>query len=188
MRLFIAINFPDAMRKRLWNETAPLREVGYPVRWVDADKIHMTVKFLGDVDGSRIDDVRAGLVKAVGDTKVFCLPIGQFGAFPSPKRPRVLWVGCENLPVLELLADAVEREMSQLGFEPEKGGHAFRPHLTIGRVRRDARPAVLRGLGKRLDGLEFFEEPPVDSVDLMRSRLGSQGPRYERLGAAVLSQ
>ncbi len=188
MRLFIAINFPDAMRKRLWNETAPLREVGYPVKWVDADNIHMTVKFLGDVDGSRIDDVRAGLVKAVGDTKAFCLPIGQFGAFPAPKRPRVLWVGCENLPVLELLADVVEREMSQLGFEPERGGHAFRPHVTIGRVRRDARPAALRGLAKHLEGLEFFEEPPVDSVDLMRSRLGSQGPRYERLGAAGLSQ
>ncbi len=188
MRLFIAINFPDAMRTRLWNETAPLREVGYPVKWVDADNIHMTVKFLGVVDGCRIDDVRAGLVKAVGDTKAFCLPIGRFGAFPSPKRPRVLWVGCENLPVLELLADAVEREMSQLGFEPETGGHAFRPHVTIGRVRRDGRPAALRGLAKHLEGLEFFEEPPVDSVDLMRSRLGSQGPRYERLGAAGLSQ
>ena len=186
MRLFIAINFPDAMRTRLWNETAPLREVGYPVRWVDADNIHMTVKFLGDVDGSRIDDVRAGLVKAVGDTKPFCLSIGRFGAFPSPKRPRVLWVGCENLPVLELLADAVEREMSQLGFEPESGGHAFRPHVTIGRVRRDARPAALRGIAKHLEGLEFFEESPVDSVDLMRSRLGSQGPRYERLGGAGL--
>ncbi len=188
MRLFIAINFPDAMRKSLWTETAPLREIGYPVKWVEADNIHMTVKFLGDTDESRFDEVRAGLVKAVGDTKAFCLPIGQFGAFPSPKRPRVLWVGCENLPVLELLADAVEREMSQLGFAPEKGGHAFRPHVTIGRVRRDARPAALRGLAKHLEGLEFFEEPPVDSVDLMRSRLGSQGPRYERLGAAGLSQ
>jgi RNA 2',3'-cyclic 3'-phosphodiesterase len=188
MRLFIAINPPGAMRQRLWNETAPLREVGYPVKWVDAGNIHMTVKFLGDADGSRIDDVRAGLVKAVGDTKAFCLSIGQFGAFPSPKRPRVLWVGCENLPVLELLADAVEREMLQLGFEPEKGGHAFRPHVTIGRVRRDARPAALTGLARHLQGLEFFEELPVDSVDLMRSRLGSQGPRYERLGAAGLSR
>ncbi|MCH7683685.1 MAG: hypothetical protein IIB35_08255, partial [Gemmatimonadetes bacterium] len=54
--------------------------------------------------------------------------------------------------------------------------------------RRDARPAALRGLAKHLEGLEFFEEPPVDSVDLMQSRLGSQGPRYERLGAAELSQ
>ncbi len=188
MRLFIAINFPDATRTRLWNETAPLREVGYPVRWVDAHNIHMTVKVLGDVHGSRIDDVRAGLAKAVGDTKPFSLSIGRFGAFPSPKRPRVLWVGCENLPVLELLVDAVEREMSQLGFEPERGGHAFRPHVTIGRVRRDARPAALRGIAKHLEGLEFFEESPVDSVDLMRSRLGSQGPRYERLDAAGLSQ
>ena len=184
MRLFIAINFPDGMRKRLWDHTASLREAGFPVKWVDAAGIHITVKFLGEVDGSQVDSICSGASAAVQGTKVFRLPVGQFGAFPTPKRPRVLWVGCENLPVLELLADAVEREMSQQGFEPE--GRAFRPHATIGRVRRDARPSDLRGLDRALGLLEFFEEPPVASLDVMRSHLGPKGPRYERLHAAEL--
>lgn len=184
MRLFIAINFPEAMRQRLWNETTALREAGYPVKWVDAANIHMTVKFLGEVDESRVAGICRGAAAAVGETKVFQLPVGEFGAFPNLKRPRVVWVGCESLPVLELLADAVEREMAQCGFEPE--GRAFRPHVTIGRVRREARPADLEGLDRDLDALEFFEEPSVASLDVMRSHLGPRGPRYERLHAAEL--
>ncbi len=185
MRHFIAINFPDAMRLRLWNEAAPLRDAGYPVKWVAPDNIHLTVKFLGEVDESRAGAIEDGLRHAVGDTKTFAVPVGQFGAFPSVKRPRVLWVGCETPPVLELLADAVEREMSQLGFETE--GRAFRPHVTIGRVRREARPAELKGLEKDLERLEFFEEPQIASVDLMRSHLGPKGPRYERLVSVELA-
>ncbi len=185
MRLFIAINFPDAMRKRMWSEAAPLRGAGYPVKWVAAGNIHMTVKFLGDVDESPAGAIEVGLRSAVGDTETFGLPVGQFGAFPSAKRPRVLWVGCETPPALELLADAVEREMSQLGFETE--GRAFRPHVTIGRVRREARPAELKGLEKDLERLEFFEEPQIASVDLMRSHVGPNGPRYEILASAELA-
>jgi 2'-5' RNA ligase len=185
VRLFIAINFPDGMRKRLWSDTAPLRDAGYPVKWVHADNIHLTVKFLGEVDGPRVDNICECATAAVGDTKAFRLPVGRFGAFPTAKRPRVLWVGCENLPVLELLTDAVEREMSKLGFEPE--GRAFRPHVTIGRMRRDARPSDLEGLDRDLEDLEFFEEPLIASLDVMRSHLGPKGPRYECLYAAEMA-
>ena len=74
--------------------------------------------------------------------------------------------------------------MSQRGFEPE--GRALRTHVTIGRVRRDARPSDFRGVNRALEQLEFFEEPPVASLDVMRSHLGPKGPRYERLHAAEL--
>lgn len=184
MRLFIAINFPDDMRHRLWSDIAPLRDAGYPVRWVGAANIHMTVKFLGEVDDSRVDAICDLLARAAGDTRAFRIPVGQFGAFPTPKRPRVLWVGCENLPMLELLANAVERAMATVGFEPE--ARAFRPHATIGRVRRDARPSSLAGLAEYLARLEFGEEPLIDSIDLMRSHLGSAEPRYERLAPVEL--
>ncbi len=185
MRLFIAINFPDAMRKRLWSEAAPLHDAGYPVKWVAADNIHMTVKFLGEVDESRAGAIGVGLRSAVADTKTFGLPVGQFGAFPSAKRPRVLWVGCETPPVLELLEDAMEREMSKIGLETD--GRAFRPHITIGRVRREARPAELKGLEQDLVRLEFFEEPQIASVDLIGSHLGPKGPHYERLASVELA-
>ena len=181
MRLFVAVNLPTATRGRLWEEVEPLRAGKYPVKWVDAAALHLTVKFLGDVDEAKRVEVERGLEAAVGDTKTFNLAVGEFGTFPPVKQPRVLWVGCETLPVLELLADGVEREMAAIGFPVE--GRPFRPHVTIGRVKRDARPAQLEGLRDQLKSLEFFEEPNIESIDLMRSHLGPTGPRYELLSA-----
>ena len=112
MRLFIAINFPDAMRLRLCNEAAPLRDAGYPVKWVAADHVHMTVKFLGEVDESRADATEDGLRHAVGDTKTFTLPVGQFGAFPSAKRPRVDLMASQEL-TLFALAPVPERHIDE---------------------------------------------------------------------------
>ncbi len=184
MRLFVAVNLPKAMRGRLWDAVEPLRAADYPIKWVQADALHVTIKFLGDVDEANRVPVQEGLAAAVGDTHAFNLPVGEFGTFPPVKQPRVLWVGCETLPVLELLADGVERELADVGFPVE--GRPFRPHVTIGRVRRDAQPAQLGGLHDQLASLEFFEEPNIESVDLMRSHLGSKGPRYELLFGAEL--
>lgn len=184
VRLFIAINFPPAVRARLWDAATPLRTAGYPVRWVHADLVHLTVKFLGEVDSSRCEDVSSGLSVAVRGTRRFRLPVGGFGAFPSLKRPRVLWVGCEGLPVLELLHDSVERAMADLSFAIE--GRMFRPHATIGRVARGVRPSEFRGLQEAIEGVEFYDEPPVTSLELMRSHLGGKGPRYERVAEVEL--
>ena len=185
MRLFIAINFPDDTRTRLWDALEPLRSLEYPVRWVRAELIHLTVKFLGEVDEARVPEIVDRLRQAVNDTRAFPLPVREFGVFPSVKRPRVLWVGCEGLPVLELLQDSVERQMAAAGFEIE--GRPFRPHVTIGRAKRDAKRSDFKGLARELEQLEFFEEPQVTAVDLMCSFLKRGGPRYERLGSVDLA-
>lgn len=185
MRAFIAINFPQEMRSRLWSATAPLRTKGYPVRWVRADLIHLTVKFLGEVDESRISGIADALVRALDGTRAFHLPVREFGAFPTTKRPRVVWVGCEPLPVLELLQDSVEREMSALGFAIE--GRPFRPHVTIGRAARGAKNSDFKGLKKDLENIDHFEEPLVAGIDVMQSILSQRGPRYVRLAGVELT-
>lgn len=186
MRLFIAINFPAEMRERLWEACAPLRAKRHPVRWVRAELLHLTVKFLGEVDEGRIPDIEARLRDAVDGTRAFQLPVREFGAFPTAKHPRVLWVGCEELPVLELLYDSVEREMSALEFALE--GRPFRPHATIGRVARGARKSDFKGLPRDLEELDFFEEASIASVDIMQSVLSGDGPRYTRLAAVELGR
>src|SRR3972149_8617791 len=115
MRLFIAINFPADLRQRLWEAAGPLRTAGYPVRWVAPDGVHLTLKFLGEVQPDREPQVVAAIGVAVQGAKRFTLPVGGFGAFPSVSRPRVVWAGCEPVPALELLQDRVEREMERLG-------------------------------------------------------------------------
>jgi 2'-5' RNA ligase len=88
-------------------------------------------------------------------------------------------VGCEALPVLELLQDSVEREMSALGFAIE--GRPFRPHVTIGRVTRGARNSDFKGLKKDLAKIDYVAEPLVAGVDVMQSILSQGGPRYVQL-------
>jgi 2'-5' RNA ligase len=184
MRLFVAINFPAELRQNLWRAAEPLRQAGFPVRWVGPEELHLTLKFLGEVAAEREPELIAGLQAAVQGAKPFTLPVGGFGAFPSPSRPRVLWAGCEPLPALEWLQHRVEQEMEQLGFPLE--GRAFHPHLTLGRARRDARPADFRDLEDRLQALAFAEEALVQSVDLMQSRLSPSGAHYARRHAASL--
>ena len=149
MRLFVAINFPAPLREGIWTASTALRDAGLPVRWVDLAALHLTLKFLGSVAPQRTPEIVSGLEAATRQTRPFTLPLGGFGAFPSMERPRVIWVGCEGVPQLELLQHAVEVEMERLGFEVE--GRPFHPHLTLGRVERDARPQRLGPLGTLLE-------------------------------------
>lgn len=186
VRLFIAVNFPPDLRRRLWEAAEPLRAAGYPVRWVAPDAIHVTLKFLGEVKPDREAEILAAMGTAVRGARPFELPVSGFGAFPPSGRPRVVWAGCEPVPPpLELLQHQMEQEMDRLGFPVE--GRAFHPHVTLGRVQRDARPAAFRDLEGRLDALQFGEATMVDSVDLMESRLARQGAEYTRRHAVPLA-
>lgn len=174
MRAFVAINLPADLRQDIWDAAAPLREAASPVRWVAPDALHLTLKFLGAVDDAHAADLAAAIEAAVRGARPFTLPIAGFGAFPSPRRPRVVWVGCEPVPALELLQHHVERTMQPLGFPVE--GRPFRPHLTLGRVRQGDRvPADVATL---IDGLDYTNETTVASVDLMESHLHRSGARY----------
>ncbi|MDH3496395.1 MAG: RNA 2',3'-cyclic phosphodiesterase [Gemmatimonadota bacterium] len=175
MRLFVAINLPDDVRHAIVRAAEPLRQPGLPVKWVEAAGIHLTLKFLGEVDAGREPAVRAALADACAPARRFQLPIAGFGAFPTPARPRVVWVGCEPVPALELLQHGVETAFATLGFPVE--GRPFRPHLTLGRAKRDVRTRV-PGLADVLSRLSFTAAVAVESVELMESRLSPAGAQY----------
>lgn len=184
MRLFAAINLPGSTRRAIWDAAAPLRAARYPVRWVDPDAIHLTLKFLGEVEDAREADVRCGLVAAAAGAKAFPLALEGFGAFPTPQRPRVIWVGCEAAPPLELLQHRLEQEMARIGFPLE--GRPFQPHLTLGRAKRDSHPREFAGIAEQLDALPFTADVTARSLDLMQSTLGAGGAQYARRHAVEL--
>ncbi len=177
MRLFVALNFPERIREALWQATAPLRDLGLPVKWVRPEGIHLTLKFLGDVAGDEEDVLPTALGRAAAGARALPLAVGGFGVFPDSKRPRVVWSGIAADPALELLQHSVEREFAPLGFPTE--ARAFQPHLTLGRAAREAGPRDLAGLEGALAGLHFQETALVDSVDLMQSTLQSGGAVYQ---------
>ena len=154
-----------------------MRERGFPVKWVRPEGVHLTLKFLGDVDEAREPGLRDALGQVCNDTRPMTLHIEGFGVFPDFKRPRVVWAGVTPDPALELLQHRVEQVFSPLGFPTE--AKAFRPHLTLGRAKRDARPRDFTGLEDALGGIAFSETVVVPDVDLMESTLQSDGAVYQ---------
>jgi 2'-5' RNA ligase len=183
VRLFVALNFPPQVRQALWQATAPLRDLGLPVKWVRPEGTHLTLKFLGEIPEGRDAELQAALGRAAAGARALTLQLGGaegggFGAFPSVARPRVVWVAIAADPALEILQHRVEQEFAPLGFPTE--ARPFRPHLTLGRAARDARPRDLAGLEAALATLEgaFAETVLVGALDLMQSTLQSGGAVY----------
>lgn len=176
MRLFVAVNLPDTVRSNIWHSATPIRERRYPVRWVASDAMHITLKFLGEVSTHREDSVAESLEVAAEGISPFILHLRGFGAFPDPRRAKVIWVGCDTSLQIEQLQRQVEENMSQVGFPKEK--RSFHPHITLGRVRRDASPSRLTGLPGMFDRLEVKAEFPVRSIELMQSELSPAGAKY----------
>lgn len=175
--MFVALNLPDGVRQALWAAAAPVRELGLPIKWMRPEGIHVTLKFLGEVADAREVELRAALGRAAAGGHALSLELGGFGAFPRIDRPRVIWAGLEPDPALELLRHRVEQEFMPLGFPAED--RPFRPHLTLGRAARDARPRPHEGLEQTLIALRHHENTLIAAVDLMQSVLQSEGATYQ---------
>jgi 2'-5' RNA ligase len=177
--LFIALNLPESLRRALWDVVAPLRNLELPLRWVGPDGLHLTLKFLGEVADDREPELIEALRRAAGagpEPHPFSITLRGFGGFPDVRRPRVLWVGIEPEPALELLQDRVERQFATLGFSTE--ARPFRPHLTLARAERDARSAGFAALPQALDQLQFEDTVTIETIDLMQSTLRRSGAVY----------
>ena len=188
MRLFLAINLPDDARAALDREAQPLHAAAPGLRWVAPERVHLTVRFLGEQPLERFADIRDALDEATARHAEVPLALGGLGAFPNFRRARVVWLGVAPDPRLELLHHDVEDACLRLGFEPE--GRPFRPHVTLARVPQGAREEELRALHRLVRSFHFERAIDVLSVDLMASELSPEGPRYRilhssPLGAAV---
>jgi len=184
MRLFIAINIPKKEREKIYRSSRALRGQGYPVRWVSSDLFHLTMKFLGEVRPESLPDLGEVLKGVAETTYVFTMGIGGFGAFPTIRRPRVLWLGVEPTPALRCLKQDLEWALSDRGFERE--ARAFHPHFTLGRAAGDDGAGAFRGLDTLASELAYAGKVKIRRFDLMESHLSSSGPRYEVISTFLL--
>ena len=174
------------MRRELWDALAPLRppqrREQLPVKWVRPENIHLSLKFLGDVEETRADELRTALQRAAAgnarlEPRPLTLQITGFGVFPDYHRPHVLWAGVTPEPGLELLQHGVEQAFAPLGFPTE--ARTFRPHITLARTARDAKPREFAGLQELLADVDFDATVTVAQLDLMQSTLKPDGPVYQ---------
>ncbi len=184
MRLFIALNLTDGAKEGIHDAARPLRKARLPVRWLDPDAYHLTLKFLGNLRAELVPRVSEALDEVGGKNRPFPMEIRGFGAFPTIRRPRALWIGVEPVLALRCLKQDVEWGLASLGFDRETS--AFHPHITLGRARADTGAGDFRGLDARVADLDFRHRIDVTSVELMRSRLSRGGARYGVVTSAEL--
>jgi RNA 2',3'-cyclic 3'-phosphodiesterase len=176
------LNFPEHVRQELWDALAPLRQrrEKLPVKWVRPENIHLSLKFLGEVEETRAPELRTALQRVASGragSSPLTLQISGFGVFPAYHRPHVLWAGVTPEPGLELLQHGVEQAFEPLGFPTE--ARAFRPHVTVARAAREAKPREFAGLEELLRGVDFNETVSVANLDLMQSTLRPEGSVYQ---------
>jgi 2'-5' RNA ligase len=183
-RIFIAIELPVDVVRGLDGTISLLRErVATPnIKWVAAGNIHVTLKFLGDVPGARIDEIERRLEPICAATPPMRLSVAGLGAFPSARAPRVVWAGLQgDIELLSSLARSVDAALVTLGYPAES--RPFTPHLTLARVRQEASGDVRARLGDVVLRTRMAQPLPFQagSASIMRSQLTPRGAVYNRL-------
>ena len=174
MRLFIALEIPSAVRQNLDAFLASMRAITKEPRWVRAENLHVTLKFLGEVAEGKVDAVRTALGEIRSD-KAVSLEFRGMGFFPNEKHPRVFWVGTEASPNLKTLAGNIEGGVEKLGIPREK--REFSPHLTLARFERPRLPEELRKLIANNQQREFGSLHTNEFI-LVQSKLKPTGAEY----------
>ena len=184
-RLFISINLTPDLLAALTDLQSQLKRqlASQPLRWTRPEGIHLTLKFLGDTETGRIEEIVRALGQAVEPHQVFELSIGGLGCFPNQHKPRVLWVGVQDPGErLRRLAASVDNAMSGLGWKREN--RPYTGHLTLARVKKYANNRDKQALVELLSTVEVSDRLgvlPVRTVHLMRSQLRTEGAVYTSL-------
>lgn len=179
IRSFIALDLPEDTRKRLAALQELLKRSRARVRWVNPSSIHLTLKFLGNIHPTQVDDIAATAALTVRNEHPLTLYAKGLGAFPSLRKPRVIWVGLQGqVERLGGIQARLEKALQPLGFAPEK--RPFRPHLTLGRIKDRG------GLENLVDALAALDVPEFNSFDadeiiLYKSDLRPTGAIYTKL-------
>jgi 2'-5' RNA ligase len=175
IRTFICIEIPQSIKDRINRLQEILRQIDAQISWTKPSNIHLTLKFLGGIEASRIERVKKALERAASGIGPFEVEVSGSGCFPSARSPRVLWVGFSNVPErLQHLYSNIEDELARGGFEREK--RKFSPHLTIGRMRT---PHNAARVAEALIASGFESEAFIATeVILMRSDLKPTGSIY----------
>lgn len=178
MRTFIAIGIPKNIKDKIGVYEEPLRKERAKISWIKPENIHITLKFLGEVEENKIQEIYEALKKCVSNQKPFDIEVIGTGGFPNLNRPRIIWVGLKKgSEELKTLAKSIDNELEKLGFRKEKRG--FSPHLTVGRVKNIYN---IHEFVEKMNSVEFKGDTfTADEILIMKSDLKPTGAVYTKL-------
>jgi RNA 2',3'-cyclic 3'-phosphodiesterase len=177
VRLFVALEIPSAVRENLASLLASVRAVTKEPRWVRAENLHVTLKFLGEVAEEKVAAVRTALGE-IRSKEAVKLEFRGLGFFPNDKHPRVFWAGIEASANLKTLAADIESAMERLGIPREQ--REFSPHLTLARFERGHLPeALCKTIAENAP--REFGSLRTNEFRLIQSKLRPSGAEYTTL-------
>jgi len=190
VRSFIAIELPDELKTGLIRLQERLKTgAQYPVKWVNPNSIHLTLKFLGNIPVDTTGDITRAMETAAQGISPFHLEVKDMGVFPNLKRVQVIWVGVSGeIDRLGQLQQLIEASLTPLGFTPES--RPFTPHLTLARLRDRASPDERQRVGQLIASTRFETTYNItaDAINLMKSQLTREGAIYSRISSVGLKR
>jgi 2'-5' RNA ligase len=194
MRLFVALDIDDSIRARITRFLDGVRGFAPDAHWVRPESLHVTLKFIGEQSEDKLEKIRRALESIVAN-KVE-MNIRDYGFFPSPRRPRLFWIGIESGAELASLATTIDEKLADLAIPKEE--HIFSPHLTLARgAGSSGSPRKQRGDGTRRsfqhlqEKLVALPKPEFGTMTaheffLYQSQLSPGGSQYTKLAAFAL--
>lgn len=184
VRTFVAINLHGSLHTALSEVVEKLSASKAKVKWVEPGNVHLTLKFLGNVEEEHLPEVFAACERAVKGIHSFTLEMRAVGCFPNAKSPRIVWLGLERgIEAVKELQDRVEDELEAIGFPRED--RPFKAHLTIGRVKGKQGLSRLCRLMDEERNI-FVGSMRTEKISVMKSTLNPSGPVYSELKAVAL--
>lgn len=172
-RAFISVDLEP--KPEITEFTKKLRDCDAALKIVETQNIHLTLKFLGDINESIVNNILEIMRKGVEGVEPFTLKFRGTGAFPNLNCMNVIWIGIPNADTLIRISEYIDERLVELGFEREKRG--FSPHITVARVKGQKNKDKLQRVIKENVNMDFGEQK-VDCIKLKKSILGPKGPTY----------
>lgn len=190
IRIFIAIEIPDKVKKELAEALVELKGLAFSIRWVEPKNLHFTLSFLGNVEKNKLNNLYRVVEKSLAGAPSFVVKLSKIVCLPNFRKPRVIALALGgDVEILEKLQKQIEKSLLDAGFTP-KTRTKFSPHLTLGRVRKKVKRLERIKLGRKLLNFSFGfgQEFKVNSVTIFKSDLSAYGPVYTKLRGFRLSR
>jgi 2'-5' RNA ligase len=183
IRAFIAVDIPVSQKViEVINE---LKKIQLNAKIVEIENLHLTIKFLGDIDENLIDKIGEIISNTIIDIPSFEITLKKMGVFPNQKYIKVVWIGVENTEILKKIAEKIDSKLGDLGFEKER--RSFSAHLTIARVKSPKNKEKLLDFFNKYQDTNF-QKIKVNKILLKKSVLTPEGPIYTNLKEIVIGE
>jgi len=190
LRTFIAVDFPIEIKEKIIEITAYFQSKLPPaqIKWVEPDHMHLTLKFMGETPHDKLVQIKQSIHQVISVFPSFEIEIKALGMYPNNQRPRVIWLGINAENHLILLHNQLDQALKGEGIKSDR--RPFSPHLTIGRVRRNADQESIIQIGKILSQFKIASlgSIKIDEILYYQSVLTPQGPIYTILQSTPLNQ